>query len=405
MGRRSTTGGVAPLGASRIQLYFRYQLQRCRPTLDMKPTPPNLEYARRLVRDIEERIRHDRFDLAREFPKYKGLERFYDPEQPARPAQAPKTFKDYGAMWLETKGKLSPSTLRGYKAVLEAHWYRWFGDTLIAAVLPSEVKTKLGGLPTGRKTHNNVLDPGRQVFELARGDGAIKANPCDGIDFLELPDAEPDPFTLEEVDIILPKILERWGKELADYYEYAFFSGLRPSEQIEQRWDLDIDMRTRTSRVQRARVENKVKDTKTYDNRTLEHHSRAHAALERQFERSGVAGRYVWLSPFSGNGRKRGEAWLDEHRQGEMFRVVLKLLKMRQRPAKNTRHTYATALLMSGAKPSWAAAQMGHSVEMFLKRYARWIPGADRGAELAKVEEFTGQSAGQSPSKGRQKAV
>ena len=404
MGRRSTTGGVAPAG-DRIQLYFRFQGQKCRPTLDLKPTRANLEHAKRVVRSIEERIRHGSFTaeaLAKEFPTYKGLKRFYSGE---RPLQAPKTFRHYGELWLGTKGKLSPSTVEGYRKVLKAHWYRWFGDQMIGAILPSVVEAKLGTLPTTRKTHNNVLDPGRQVFALAVRDGAITANPCDGIAFLELPEPEPDPFTLDEVEIILPRLRERWGEEVRDYFEFAFFSGLRPSEQIEMRWDLDVDLRARTVRVQRARVENTVKDTKTYYNRTLELHSRAYAALDRQKARTFLAGRYVWVSPFHGAGRRRGEPWLDEHRQGEMFRTVLRLLGMRPRPAKNTRHTYATMLLMADAKTSWCAAQLGHSVAMFERRYAKWIPGADRGEELAKVEAFTGQSTGQSGGKGRQTAV
>lgn len=416
MGRKSTTGGVTPAG-SRIQLYFRYQNQKCRPTLDMAPTPPNLAYAKRLVGDIQERIRHDRFDLAKEFPTYKGLERF---GAGGRPLQAPKTFRQYGVLWLASKGQSSPSTVEGYDKVLKAHWNKWFGDRPIASILPSEVSVKLGGLPVSRKTHNNVFDPGRQVFELARGDGAIAANPCDGVHFLELPDSEPDPFELPEVDLILPKMRERWGDEVHDYFEFAFFSGLRPSEQIELDWPTDVDLQARTARVQRARVCNIVKDTKTYYNRTLELHSRAYAALLRQKARSYLAGQHVWLSPFHGNGRKAGAPWLDEHRQSEMMRAVLKLLGMRHRPAKNTRHTYATMLLMSGAKPAWAAAQLGHSVDVFLKKYAKWIPGGDRGVELAKVEAFTnpgsipkpatapaatGQSTGQPRAKRRLKTV
>lgn len=399
MGRKSTTGGVSPLGDKRIQLYFRFRGQKCRPTLSMKPTPPNLLYAKRLVADIEERIRNDRFDLAKEFPDYKGLERF------GISRVAAKTFREYGALWLGTKGKLSPSTREGYKRILDAHWYRWFGDKLISAIAPSEVASQLGTLPGSRKTHNNVLDPGRQIFELAKGDGVIKDNPCDSIAFLDLPEPEPDPYSLEEVELILDKLRTRWGDEMADYYEYAFFSGLRASEQIEMSWPIDVDMRARSVRVQRARVEKTVKDTKTYYNRTVELHSRAYAALERQFARSGLAGGYVWLSPFSGNGRKTGEPWLDEHRQGEMFRTAVKLLKIRARPAKNTRHTYATIMLMSGVKPAWAAAQLGHSVSMFERRYAKWIPRADDGTELAKVEGFTGQFTGQSGGKGRLKAV
>jgi integrase len=350
----------------------------------MKPTPANIEYAKRIVRDIRERIKHDRFDLAKEFPNYKGLERLGISKAPA------KTFRQYGELWLSTKGKLSPSTIAGYERVLKAHWYPWFGDRHMGSIVPSEVAGKLGALPGSRKTHNNVLDPGRQIFELARGDGAIPENPCASIAFLELPEPEPDPYTIAEAEAILVKMRGRWGDEMHDYYEYAFFSGLRPSEQIEERWT-DIDRQAGEARIQRARVESKVKDTKTYYNRTVEHHSRARAAIERQFGRSGLAGGYVWLSPFHGNGRKAGAPWLDEHRQGEMFRAAVRLLGLRARPAKNTRHTYATIMLMADAKPAWAAAQLGHSVDMFRRRYAKWIPREDAGAELAKVEAFTGK--------------
>lgn len=396
MGRKSTTGGVRPAG-NRIELYFRFQGLKCRPTVDRPPTEPNLRWARRYVEDIEERIRQGRFELEKEFPGYKGLARF------GKSPAAAKTVREYGALWLGTKGKLSPSTQAGYERVLKAHWYAWFGDRLVVTVRPSEVAVKLGELPGARKTHNNVLDPGRQLFELAKGDGAITANPCDGIAFLDLPEPEPDPYTLAEVDLILPKMRERWGDEMHDYFEAAFFGGMRPSEQIEHRWD-DSDMRVGHTRIRRARVEGIVKDTKTYYDRTLEHHSRFQAALERQFARTGLAGGYVWLSPFHGNGRKAGAPWLDEHRQGEMFRAVIRLLRMRARPAKNTRHTYATVLLMAGCKPSWCASQLGHSVSMFERRYAKWIPGADGGAELAKAEAFTGQSIGQSGGNRRFKA-
>jgi integrase len=96
-------------------------------------------------------------------------------------------------------------------------------------------------------------------------------------------------------------------------------------------------------------------------------------------------------------------------------------VRIRPRPAKNTRHTYATVMLMANAKPSWAAAQLGHSLDVFLKKYAKWIPGADRGEELAKVEAFTnagsvpvkatepvaatGKSTGKRPRKARLRAV
>lgn len=51
------------------------------------------------------------------------------------------------------------------------------------------------------------------------------------------------------------------------------------------------------------------------------------------------------------------------------------------------------------------AGQMGHSVAMFEQRYAKWIKGADRGAELRKVEAFTGQFGGQNSGRRRSEAA
>ena len=43
---------------------------------------------------------------------------------------------------------------------------------------------------------------------------------------------------------------------------------------------------------------------------------------------------------------------------------------------------------MSGCNPAWAAGQLGHGVEMFFKTYSKWLNGADRGRERAKLVAF-----------------
>jgi integrase len=63
---------------------------------------------------------------------------------------------------------------------------------------------------------------------------------------------------------------------------------------------------------------------------------------------------------------------------------------MAYRPPYNTRHTYATMMLMAGMTPAFCAGQMGHSVEIFLTTYAKWIPGAGDKAEMAKLEQTLG---------------
>ena len=64
----------------------------------------------------------------------------------------------------------------------------------------------------------------------------------------------------------------------------------------------------------------------------------------------------------------------------------LKRLGIRYRSPYETRHTYATMMLMQGVTPAFAARQMGHSVEMFLRTYARWIDGGQNAVEMAKLE-------------------
>ena len=55
------------------------------------------------------------------------------------------------------------------------------------------------------------------------------------------------------------------------------------------------------------------------------------------------------------------------------FVSAMKSTRIRHRPAYNTRHTYATVCLMSGLNPVYVASQLGHSLIMLKKRYARWI--------------------------------
>lgn len=375
MGRRSSTGGVRPLGDRRILLYFRFQNQQCRPSLNIAPTPANLAYAKRLVRDIEERVRHGTFDLAKEFPNYKGLDRF----NVARPTA--KTVREYVKLWRAANTNHSPSTLAGYDKIFKRNWLVWFGDRQVGNVLPSEIAAKIGEATKSRKSFNNVLACGRVVFALAVSDGVIAENPAQKVKFLELQKKLPEPYEIEEVEQILPVLAERWGQEVADYYEFAFFSGLRPNEQIEIHWS-DIDMQKRTAQIARGKVEGEVKDTKTYELRIVELHSRAYAVLLRQKERTYLAGKHVFLNPFT------GKAYVDERSQRRFFNFAVKKLQIRQRPAKNTRHTYATLLLMSGANPAWAAEQLGHSLQVFLKTYSTWIKRQDGGRELAKVEAF-----------------
>ena len=69
---------------------------------------------------------------------------------------------------------------------------------------------------------------------------------------------------------------------------------------------------------------------------------------------------------------------------------VIRRLCIRYRPPYNTRHTYATMMLMSGMKPAFCARQLGHDIKVFLETYSRWLDGDADALEMARLEATLG---------------
>jgi integrase len=136
--------------------------------------------------------------------------------------------------------------------------------------------------------------------------------------------------------------------------------------------------------VQRARVDWEEKGTKTNRVRDVALSESALAALGRQKAHTFMKGSDapVFSNPLT------GLPWPDEQRQRRMYWTpTLRNVRLRHRDAYQTRHTFATTLLMGGVNPAWIAKQLGHAnTGMLFKVYARWIDGADKGAEAAKAD-------------------
>lgn len=82
----------------------------------------------------------------------------------------------------------------------------------------------------------------------------------------------------------------------------------------------------------------------------------------------------------------KGGLWINEPSVTiRHFKSALKALNIRERRQYDTRHTYATMCLMSGMNPAFIANQLGHSVEMLLSTYAKWISSSSDWRELEKL--------------------
>jgi integrase len=357
----------------KIRIWFMWKGVRCREVLPVPNSPVNLRYAERLRRDIVDKIRLGAFRYAEYFPNSPRC---------GADKSAPVTFGEYAQRYLKLRTDLAKSTLKSYRAALNSFWLPALGKMVLTKIVFTDVSTALAGTAwKSNKTRNNYLIVLRRVLDAAFVDGIIDRNPADRVRNAKVQQQEPDPLLLEEVELILGMMRERYHEHVVNYFEFAVFSGLRTSELIALEWG-DVDFRRNQVFVRRAFVEGEVKTTKTSRIRHVDLNSRAKAALMRQKHLTFLVGGHVFLNPVT------GAPWADDYRQRiNYWHPTLKALGLRARDAYQTRHTYATLLLMSGANPAYVAQQLGHTtMKITLERYARWMPRADDGAEIAKFE-------------------
>lgn len=173
----------------------------------------------------------------------------------------------------------------------------------------------------------------------------------------------------------------QWGEDYRDYFEFSIFAGLRASEQIALMW-ADVDLRAGRMLVHRSRVMGQDKErTKTHVEREVELNARALAVLQRQRARTQAMGQQVFHNPAT------GRQYVDEQKQLQVWTRSLRTCQVRYRPPKECRDTSVTLALMAGANPVWVASQHGHSVQVMMRDYAKWIPSADKGSNLAAVNQ------------------
>lgn len=150
------------------------------------------------------------------------------------------------------------------------------------------------------------------------------------------------------------------------------------------RWS-EVDTRSRRAKVCRIRLYGKIKErTKTKVSREVLLNDRALQALEKARPLTAARSDYVFAPEGSGD---RSELYIRSETGAKRYWLTaLRKAGIRYRRMYDTRHTYATMCLMSGMNPAFIAAQLGHSVQVLLSTYAKWISSSSDFAELEKLD-------------------
>lgn len=366
--------------ANSIRLFFVFEKRRHKETLKLagkplKPTAPNIQHAHRVAKEIRRQLQLGTFVLAEHFPD--------SPRAVLTTTTA--TFGDVADLWFAGKGRLARKTKDQYRNALQV-WKGLFGaDTPIAHLSHGKVSAKIGehSWPSN-KLLNNYLIPLRGVFSLAGRDLKVE-NPMEGISNGKHQAPAPDPLSVDETHQILADLAKHYPVPVWAYFEFAFATGMRPEEMIALRW-ADVDWNHEMIRVQRARTGGKSGPLKTYQTRDVDLTERAIGALKAMKPITFMADGDIFQNPVT------GRPWHDERSQRDHYwQPALRRCGIRQRRAYQTRHTYAATALMGGVNPAYISRQMGHkNAQMLFGIYAKWIDGADRGREKAKLEAAAG---------------
>ena len=373
MGReRQPATGIEERGDS-IRITFHYQGKRCRETLRLAPNAKNLRYAELKRNQILYEIEIGSFNYGDHFPKSKNKTMVR--------RKTNLTLQEGINNWLGTR-ILAKSTRAGYEKSVRNYIPAELRGRAMRSILPSELATLRATLAQEQapKTVNNALIPLRGAFELAHGDGLVKADPTVRLANVKVPRiSKADPFTPEE----LVKLLAKAEPAARNFYEFWALSGVRGGEIIALEWR-DVDWLGSRIHVQRSVVLKEAKDPKTQLERFVQLDPAAIAALKRQQALTGLAGAHIFINPGT------GKPWDHNRTIGTRWERLCKKAQIRHRPPGQLRHTYASIALSAGERPFFVATQLGHtSLQMLELHYAKWMREAamQAGSSFAAVAQ------------------
>ncbi|MDB5937459.1 MAG: Integrase [Massilia sp.] len=333
----------------------------------MAHTKANIKFAERLRGEILNAIEKGGFSYAKYFPESSYLAKF-GIKQERTDVTVGQLLDDQFAIYKRT---LASSTYKVYRrsyARLKAKW----GTTQLLDLTPAALRAWIGDFDTKARTIRQLLIPLRGALDLAVNDDLIEGSPMDRVKLRKIlgrdaykVDFVADPFSAAEIAAILSVCT---GQE-RNVWQFAFATGMRPSEYIALRWE-SIDFSRLTVRVERARVLGTTTDeVKTYaGKRSIDIRQGAYDALMAQKQHSALANGLVFLDP------SHGEGWNSAGRLYSLWEKIVERSGVRPRNPYQTRHTFASTLLSTGENQMYVAKQMGHAdTTMITRTYGKWL--------------------------------
>ena len=291
------------------------------------------------------------------------LLKLVDKEKP----KASQLFCDYAVNSLKSNAyAVRESTQNGYESMLSKHIVPYFKHYRLSDIKPSNIRafqTKLLETLDARSAKNvrNLLG---KILEDAAMDELIDKNP---VKLVKPPKHiqtdEVIPFTMEEV----LTLLDNASEFMKTFLTVAFFTGMRSGELSALKWE-DIDFNTGKIIVRRSMRHGKVSGTKTGKIRIIDMLTPVRDALKKQYTKNGMTSEFIFTN-------RKGTPYCESSSiTTTHWKPLLKRCAMAYRVLYNTRHTFASLMLLNGEDVLWVSKMLGHSdVSTTTKYYIKFV--------------------------------
>lgn len=378
---------------------FRCNGTRYREQTALEDTSANRKKVQKVLDRLEAEIAAGTFNYRRFFPGSKNAEKFDAATRVVTPNQVAQSVtqamgQNAGPLTVGVAGTpLLRDFVETWYTEKEVEWRRSH-KTNIRADLDGRIIPRWGDCEVGRITKADILAYRAELAKVqARGKKSMLSNrrinriinllrqvineAADRFDFrtpfanikqLKVKRTDVDPFTLDEVKLILATI----RPDFRNYYTLRFFTGMRTGEADGLKWKY-IDFERRLILVRETIVLGEDEYTKNDSSqRDIQMSNIVFDALKAQEKVTRGKCEYVFCT-------RNLKALDNKNVTNRVWYPLLRYLNLKPRRAYQTRHTAATLWLGAGENPEWIARQMGHTTtEMLFRVYSRFVPNLTR---------------------------
>ncbi|WP_180763109.1 site-specific integrase [Helicobacter sp. 11S02596-1] len=256
-------------------------------------------------------------------------------------------------------------TTKEYLNIFHARIIPFFGEKSLEEITPLDIKNwQSQVLETGvsPKTLLNARIVLSTILKDALSSGILQVNPLQNVPTPRLKKPEINPFSLEEITLIL-QTSNGWFKHMLTL---AFFTGMRTGEMLALKWE-DIDFDRNIIRVNKSIRESRLTSPKT--RASIREVDMLPVVKQALLEQKALKRSDSVVFP-----NQEGKMFSDSHSLKRYWQPLFKRLGFGDRVLYNTRHSFASLMIAQGEDILWVSKMLGHTdAQITFSRYARFI--------------------------------